>query len=234
MQKLSMSSQRTSKNQISELDNLSRTDGSAILCQGKTTVQCGVYGPTNVNVAKEDIEKANVDVILRPIMGQSTCHEKSLERMIRNTMENIIMVNLYPYTSITINVQVMCNAGSLLSCCINCACLALMDSGLSMKCLVSAVTCAIMYDDSIIIDPSESQEFDARAILTFVFESKSKKMLSLWTKGHCSSSEITNCLNITRNHGDKVFTYYKETAQKRLCKELTYMQISDCIKSGNN
>ena len=37
---------------------------------------------------------------------------------------------------------------------VNAACLALMDSGLPLQCLVAAVTCLVDNNDKIILDPS--------------------------------------------------------------------------------
>lgn len=45
----------------------------------------------------------------------------------------------------------------LLACAINAGCLALMNSGLSMKFLVAAVHCMINADGEIILDPDEKQ-----------------------------------------------------------------------------
>lgn len=46
----------------------------------------------------------------------------------------------------------------LLSCCLNAACMALMDAGLPMSHLFCSVTCAISKEGQIIIDPTARQE----------------------------------------------------------------------------
>ena len=44
------------------LGEVTRADGSAVLCQGDTTVVCGVYGPAEVKAAREVIDRAVVEV----------------------------------------------------------------------------------------------------------------------------------------------------------------------------
>lgn len=50
------------------------------------------------------------------------------------------------------------SAPQLLSCCLNAACMALMDAGLPMRCLFCGITCAISADGDIITDPTAAQE----------------------------------------------------------------------------
>ncbi len=45
--------------------------------------------------------------------------------------------------------------GGLWACLVNSACLALVDSGISMKCLFAAVTVAVTNDDAVFVDPGE-------------------------------------------------------------------------------
>ena len=46
----------------------------------------------------------------------------------------------------------------LLSCAINAACMAMVDAGFPMKCLVCAVTCAMNESGEIQLDPTSEQE----------------------------------------------------------------------------
>ncbi|KAH7951808.1 hypothetical protein HPB52_013315 [Rhipicephalus sanguineus] len=46
-----------------KFSNLSRPDGSAILAQGETVVQAGVYGPVEVKQMREHPEKATVELL---------------------------------------------------------------------------------------------------------------------------------------------------------------------------
>lgn len=46
----------------------------------------------------------------------------------------------------------------LLSCCLNAACMALLDAGLPLTTLFCGVTCALQPDGTILLDPTARQE----------------------------------------------------------------------------
>ncbi|KAF6077437.1 exosome component 5 [Phyllostomus discolor] len=141
-----------------EQNLLSRPDGSASFLQGDTSVLAGVYGPAEVKVSKEIFNKATLEVILRPKIGLPGVAEKSRERLIRNTCEAVVLGALHPRTSITIVLQVISDAGSLLACCLNAACMALVDAGVPMQALFCGVTCALDTDGTLMLDPTAKQE----------------------------------------------------------------------------
>ncbi|KAG6926286.1 exosome component 5, partial [Chelydra serpentina] len=84
--------------------------------------------------------------------------EKNREQLIRKTCEAVLLGALHPRTSITIVLQVVSDAGSLLACCLNAACMGLMDAGLPMKSLFCGVTCALDATGAIGLDPTAKQE----------------------------------------------------------------------------
>nr|XP_036869878.1 exosome complex component RRP46 isoform X1 [Manis javanica] len=141
-----------------EQNLLSRPDGSASFLQGDTSVLAGVYGPAEVKVSKEIFNKATLEVMLRPKIGLPGVAEKSRERLIRNTCEAVVLGALHPRTSITVVLQVVSDAGSLLACCLNATCMALVDAGLPMRALFCGVTCALDSDGTLMLDPTVKQE----------------------------------------------------------------------------
>ena len=122
------------------LGEISRGDGSVILCHGDTTVACAVYGPGEVRVAKELIDQAVVEVVFKPRIGMPGVADRAREALIQSTCNSAILTALHPRTSISINLQEMQDDGCLISSCINAACLALLDASISMKFLIAAVT----------------------------------------------------------------------------------------------
>uniref|UniRef100_A0A4X1SLK3 Exosome complex component RRP46 n=2 Tax=Sus scrofa TaxID=9823 RepID=A0A4X1SLK3_PIG len=172
-----------------EQNLLSRPDGSASFLQGDTSVLAGVYGPAEVKVRKEIFNKATLEVILRPKIGLPGVAEKSRERLIRNTCEAVVLGALHPRTSITVVLQVISDAGSLLACCLNAACMALVDAGVPMRALFCGVTCALDSDGTFMLDPTAKQEKEARAVLTFALDSVERKLLMSTTKGLYSDAE---------------------------------------------
>ncbi|XP_057567189.1 exosome complex component RRP46 isoform X1 [Hippopotamus amphibius kiboko] len=209
-----------------EQNLLSRPDGSASFLQagrrylhfGDTSVLAGVYGPAEVKVSKEIFNKATLEVILRPKIGLPGVAEKSRERLIRNTCEAVVLGALHPRTSITVVLQVVSDAGSLLACCLNAACMALVDAGVPMRALFCGVTCALDSDGTLMLDPTAKQEKEARAVLTFALDSVERKLLTSTTKGLYSDAELQQCLAAAQAASQHVFRFYRESLQRRYSK----------------
>ncbi|XP_055105960.1 exosome complex component RRP46 isoform X1 [Symphalangus syndactylus] len=213
-----------------EQNLLSRPDGSASFLQGDTSVLAGVYGPAEVKVSKEIFNKATLEVILRPkirLPGNwallnlcivPSVAEKSRERLIRNTCEAVVLGTLHPRTSITVVLQVVSDAGSLLACCLNAACMALVDAGVPMRALFCGVTCALDSDGTLVLDPTSKQEKEARAVLTFALDSVERKLLMSSTKGLYSDAELQQCLAAAQAASQHVFRFYRESLQRRYSK----------------
>ncbi|XP_029412987.1 exosome complex component RRP46 isoform X2 [Nannospalax galili] len=200
-----------------EQNLLSRPDGSASFLQGDTSVLAGVYGPAEVKVSKEIFNKATLEVILRPKIGLPGVAEKSQERLIRNTCEAVVLGALHPRTSITVVLQVVSDAGSLLACCLNAACMALVDAGVPMRALFCGVTCALDSDGNLLLDPTAKQE-KARAVLTFALDSVEQKLLMSTTKGLYSDAELQQCLAAAQAASQHIFRFYRESLQRRYSK----------------
>ncbi|XP_012588904.1 PREDICTED: exosome complex component RRP46 isoform X1 [Condylura cristata] len=205
-----------------EQNLLSRPDGSASFLQGRnpgdTSVLAGVYGPAEVKVSKEIFNKATLEVILRPKIGLPGVAEKSRERLIRNTCEAVVLGALHPRTSITVVLQVVSDAGSLLACCLNAACMALVDAGVPMRALFCGVTCALDSDGNLMLDPTTKQEKEARAVLTFALDSVERKLLMSTTKGQYSDTELQQCLAAAQAATQHIFRFYRESLQRRYSK----------------
>uniref|UniRef100_F1LSX7 Exosome component 5 n=1 Tax=Rattus norvegicus TaxID=10116 RepID=F1LSX7_RAT len=183
-----------------------------------TSVLAGVYGPAEVKVSKEIFNKATLEVILRPKIGLPGVAEKSRERLIRNTCEAVVLGALHPRTSITVVLQVVSDTGSLLACCLNAACMALVDAGVPMRALFCGVTCALDPDGNLVLDPTTKQEKEARAILTFALDSAEQKLLMSATKGLYSDAELQQCLAAAQAASQHIFRFYRESLQRRYSK----------------
>ncbi|XP_074876303.1 exosome complex component RRP46 [Buteo buteo] len=197
---------------------LSRPDGSAAFLQGDTSVLVGLYGPAEVKVSKELPDRAALEVLLRPKVGLPGVIERSREQLLRQTCEAVLLGVLHPRTAITLVLQVLSDAGSLLSCCLNAACMGMLDAGLPLSSLFCGVTCAIDPNGIIILDPTTQQEQEARAVLTFAIDSTEKKVLTATTKGSCSVVEMQQCLAAAQHAADTIFQFYRDSIQRRYSK----------------
>ena len=202
----------------SELSLLSRPDGSAMLNQGDSSVLVAVYGPAEVKVMKELTDMATVEVVYKPKVGLPGCAEKVQERLVRNSCEAVILSTLHPRTAISIVVQEMQNSGSLLSCCINASCLALVDAGVPMNSTVAAIHSIIDSENNVILDPTLKEEKLAIASLTFAFESQDKNVVLAKGTGGFSNEQYRRCLLASQAAASDVFTMYRNAVKKKLSK----------------
>lgn len=204
----------------SEQNLLSRPDGSASFIQGDTSVLAGVYGPAEVKVSKEIYDRATLEVLIQPKVGLPCVRERSQEQCVRETCEASLLSYLHPRSSLTLVLQVVHDDGSLVSCLLNAACMALMDAGLPMRCLFCGVTCAINSDNQIITDPSAAQEKESRAILTFAIDSTDHKVIMSSTQGSFSVKELQQCIAVSQKASEKIFQFYRDSVQRRYSKDL--------------
>uniref|UniRef100_A0A0K8R9P1 Putative exosomal 3'-5' exoribonuclease complex subunit rrp41 n=1 Tax=Ixodes ricinus TaxID=34613 RepID=A0A0K8R9P1_IXORI len=208
-----------------KFDNVSRPDGSALLAHGETVIQAGVYGPIEVRQARELAEKATVEVFYRSKTGHQNCSDRLVEKVVRSTLETVMLVALHPRTCISISLQELHNDGSLLACCINAACLAAVDAAIAMKCQVAAVSAAITHTGIIVLDPNKKQEEEARATCTFSFESRDSKVVSTRTTGRFSAQEFQKCLSACRAAAADIFAFYRDAFRRRYSK---------CLEAGED
>ncbi|XP_031572270.1 exosome complex component RRP46-like [Actinia tenebrosa] len=209
-----------------EQDLLSQTDGSASFKQGATRVIAAAYGPVEVRSNKELLDKSYVEVIFRTKVGLPGCAEKSLEQIIKKSCEPVILTSLHPRSALTIIVQVVQNSGSLFSCAVNAACMAMIDAGYPMRCTVASVTCALMDNNEIQLDPTLEQEQEASAVLTFVFDSIKQSLLTSSTKGMFTIEQFNQCLSACKEASGHIFKFFRQSVERKLSKDAKYQNIN--------
>ncbi|KAL0972704.1 hypothetical protein UPYG_G00193710 [Umbra pygmaea] len=203
-----------------EQNLLSRPDGSSSFIQGDTSVLAAVYGPAEVKVSKEIYDRATMEVVIQPKVGVPSVRERAREQCVRETCEAALLSKLHPRSSFTLVLQVVHDDGSLLSCFLNAACMALMDGGLPMGCLFAGVTCAINGEGQIITDPTAVQEKGSRALMTFAIDSTERRVMMSSTKGSFTVHELQKCIAISQKASEKIFQFYRDSVRRRYSKTL--------------
>lgn len=201
-----------------EMGNLSRPDGSTTIYQGDSCVIVSVYGPGEVRMNKEQLDRATVDVVYKPKSGLPGCAEKAQEKVIRNTCETVLLASLHPRSSINVTVQEVQDSGSFLATCINTCCLALLDASVSMKCTMAAVSCCINSEDEIILDPTKQDEERSKSTMTFVFDSKDRNILTVVAQGKYTREQFQQCVLLCKEASETVFTFYRDSVKRKLSR----------------
>ncbi|EGG24151.1 hypothetical protein DFA_06297 [Cavenderia fasciculata] len=223
-------------NQIRPIESeqalLNKADGSAKFSQGKSSVLAAVYGPIDVKTArKEKISKSVVDVSFTPATGNTTYFDKEREMLVRNAVESIILTLLHPRTQINVIVQVYSNDGSIISCAINACCLALLDAGIELNCLISSITLSFTHDNQIYLDPTQKEENNSKGLAVYAINSKSEIVMTK-TTGIIGESLYFQGLNIAKQSCEKVSAYTRLAVRNRIMGDQT--QPSTTTTNTNN
>ena len=132
-----------------------------------------------------------------------------------------MLTHLHPRTTVNITIQEMQDGGGMLAASINAACLAIMDSGLSLQCLVAAVTCLVTRDGTIIVDPTARQmEEDHAAVLTFAFDNRKQNVILSHCEGPVSRLQLQEALRLSREASTIIFEFYRHAIKRKFSKEL--------------
>ena len=92
-----------------------------------------------------------MEVVLSP-KGPSGVDGRSKESFVREIVTTSVVSALHPRSSLSLALQVLEDDGGLLACLVNSACLALVDSGIAMRCLFAAVSVAVTSEGKILVD----------------------------------------------------------------------------------
>ena len=215
---LSTSSEASMRKFGCELSTLSQPDGSACFCQGDTTILAAVYGPTEIRIAREQADRATVEVTFKRKSGLPGCVDKHQEKLLEAACRSQIMSSLHPRSAISIILQEMQAMGSVVACCINAACLALLDAAVPLRALFAAVSCVVLPDGQVILDPDNKQEREVQAHMTFVFESQGHSVISSRSVGTVTSAQYQTCLLACQEASQQIFQFFRQATERKLSR----------------
>lgn len=194
---------------------LSQPDGSATFSQGRTSAMAAVYGPTEVRVARELADRAAVEVVFKPKVGVGSCAARGVEEVVRGVCESVILSSLHPRTLFNIVIQELHNEGSMLACCINAVCSALLDACAPMSFPFAAVACSIDTDGQLTVDPDRKTELSSVSSATLVFDAREQNILTASTAGSMTNEQFQTCIAACQQASKSIFTLYRESYAKR-------------------
>ena len=127
-----------------KLGIISNSDGSASFKIGNSLVYASIDGPkhSQTRQGKQSYDSGtlicNVETNEFSIGEHHSSHrfrkrDKLLSELIRETFSCLILLELYPRSTININIEILQNDGGIDIASINCVCLALIDGGIAMK-----------------------------------------------------------------------------------------------------
>ncbi|KAF8055489.1 RRP46 [Scenedesmus sp. PABB004] len=196
---------------LSERGVLQRADGSAKWAQEGSAVLAAVHGPHAAGQRKEDAERGVVEVLFKPRHGLPGPAECEYEEVLRQLVEQVVLLAHHPRTLVLVVVQVLQADGALLAVAANAVCAALVDAGLPLCCMTAAVSCAFGADGTLVLDPDAAEEQAACAVVCAAFPcshtldasgsrqlSVPEQSLLVHSRGRLSVAQLAQALEVCR------------------------------------
>ena len=228
-----------------ESSALSTANGSCRYIAGNTHLLATVHGPTTpLQQRDEDAEKATLSVQFRPVTGQLTSFHTDLIQHIKQTFNEVILLQAYPRAAIRLSVQVVYADGSILSACINALMYALLDAGIQCKYITASVTlnmpAAATTKDSeadaktaYLFDPTADEESNSSTTLTiaavpipsYSTQISDLQLITSYTTGQpTTATDYMYCLKVGKIAVRHLIEFIKQSHAKRFTHLLDELQ----------
>jgi len=208
-----------------EVGLLDKADGSAYIEQGKNKILVAVYGPREAHpkhiamperaVIRCRYHMAPFSVDERKSPAPSR-REMELSKVIRESLEPVVLTDLYPRTTIDVFIEVLQSDGGSRCAGITAASLALADAGIPMRELVAA--CAVgKIQGKMALDLSDAEDKYGDADLPVALVPNMGLVTLLQMDGNLTPSEFEQGLSMAMEacktlHGMQIETLKKKYA----------------------
>lgn len=211
---------RPVKLQVGVLPN---ADGSAYIEHGKNKILVGVYGPREMHpkhlalsdrmVIRCRYHMAPFSVPERKSPAPSR-REVELSKVIRESLEPSVFVDLYPRTGIDVFIEVLQADGGTRCASITAASLAIADAGVPLRDLV--VACAAgKVDDSVVLDLYDLEDKLGAADVPVAYMPNLNAVTLLQMDGILSPDEFESAVNMAVEGCKKIYPLQKEALKTK-------------------
>lgn len=210
---------------------LDKADGSAYIEHGKNKILVAVYGPREAHpkhiamperaVIRCRYHMAPFSVDERKSPAPSR-REMELSKVIRESLEPVVLTDLYPRTTIDVFIEVLQSDGGSRCAGITAASLALADAGIPMRELVAA--CAVgKIQGKMALDLSDAEDKYGDADLPVAFVPNMGLVTLLQMDGNLTTAEFEEGLSMAIAACKTIHTMQRETLKKKFAtvKEAT-------------
>src|SRR2546425_9378276 len=215
-----------------EIGILDKADGSAYIEQGKNKILVAVYGPREAHpkhIALPDravircrYHMAPFSVYERKNPAPSR-REHELSKVIRESLEPVVLTDLYPRTMIDLFVEILQSDGGSRCAGITAASLALADAGIPMRELVAA--CAVgKIQGKMALDLSGGEDKYGEADLPVALVPNMGLLTLLQMDGNLNTAEVEQGLSMAMEACKTIHSMQRETLKKK------YATIKDAVE----
>lgn len=209
---------------------LKRADGSCYLEMGNNKIMAAVYGPRELH--PRHLQDPNKAIIrYRYNMAPFSVEERKrpgpdrrsveISKVSREALEPVIIRELYPRSTIDIFVEVLQADAGTRTACINAASVALVDAGIAMKGMVTAVAVG-KADGVLVLDPMKEEDFYGEADMPFAFlivNEKIKGITLLQMDGKLTSEEAKKALEMAKSAALEIYKHQRKAIMKKYTGE---------------
>ncbi len=215
-----------------EVGLLDKADGSAYIEQGKNKILVAVYGPREAHpkhiamperaVIRCRYHMAPFSVDERKSPAPSR-REMELSKVIRESLESVVLTDLYPRTTIDLFIEVLQSDGGSRCAGIIAASLALADAGIPMRELVAA--CAVgKIQGKMALDLSDAEDKYGEADLPVAFVPNAGMITLLQMDGILTTNEFEHGLSMALEACKTIHVLQREALKK---KYLSIKEVSE-------
>jgi len=202
---------------------LSNADGSAYVEHGKNKILAGAFGPREMHpkhLAQPDrmvlrcrYHMAPFSVPERKSPAPSR-REVELSKVIRESLEPALFLELYPRTGVDVFIEVLQADGGTRCASIIAAALAIADAGVPMRDLV--VACAAgKIDDTVVVDLFDAEDKLGEADVPVAYMPNLNAVTLLQMDGILSPDEFEKAVNMAVEGCKKIYEVQKEALKTK-------------------
>ena len=206
-----------------EVGILPNADGSAYIEHGKNKILVGVFGPREMHPKHLSLSDRMV-LRCRYHMAPFSVQERKspapsrrgveLSKVIRESLEPSVFVDLYPRTGIDVFIEVLQADGGTRCAAITAASLAIADAGIPMRDLV--VACAAgKVDDTVVLDLMDTEDKVGTADVPVAFMPNLNAITLLQMDGVLAPEEFEEALNMAVEGCKKIYAIQKDALRKK-------------------
>ncbi len=208
---------------IMEVGVLKNADGSAYVQQGNTKVIAAVYGPREIHPKHLTLPDRAILRTRYHMVPYSTDERKSpaptrreieLSKVIREALEAVIFVELYPRTTIDVFIEVIQADAGTRTAGIMAASLALADAGIPMRDLVAAVAVGKV-NGQLVLDINQLEDEYGEADMPIAMMPSLGKIVLLQLNGVLTEEEFKKALELAKKGIMKLYEYEQQALKKK-------------------
>jgi exosome complex component RRP41 len=218
-----------------EVGVLSNADGSAYIEHGKNKILAAVFGPKEMHpkhLSLPDRMVLRCRYHMAPFSVQErkspapSRREVELSKVIRESLEPAVFVDLYPRSGIDIFVEVLQADGGTRCASITAAALAIADAGIPMRDLV--VACAAgKIDDKVVLDLMDTEDKVGAADVPVAFMPNLNAITLLQMDGILTPEEFESAVNLAIEGCKKIYVMQKEVLKTKYMNVVVKEEVEE-------